>query len=230
MNKIISVGMELEGSFVGNKTGNSRSAWLNQLAEKHHIHNFQIGEDGSVSVWGDNDCRDLLNIELRGWIEIENIERMFDFVKDCFENDFIQNSTCGNHLHFRFLNDNAALHTLSIQEVWNDFAYQYKKYSEFRTQKYLNRMSNYYCKTDSRSFENNWKGGDRYSGINITSYAEDHKTLEIRILPYAITAMEWIENAKWLIDTMNDLINSQRVLEYEQEFSKKELGTLVRLI
>jgi hypothetical protein len=42
--------------------------------------------------------------------------------------------------------------------------------------------------------------------------------------------MEWIENAKWLIDTMNDLINSQRVLEYEQEFSKKELGTLVRFI
>lgn len=229
-NSVISVGMELEGSFVGDKTRSQRERWLMNLAESCDIHNFDIGEDGSVAVYGSSDCRDIINGELRGWVEIENIDGLFEFVKECFNDSFTQNDSCGNHIHVRFKDDYAALHVLSTPRSWEMFKMEYEAYSQFKSKKYKNRLTNHYCYLNENSFNSNWIETNRYSGLNILSYFEQQRTLEIRILPYVITGEEYEENAKWLLETITKIVNSEFNITYEKEFKKESYGKLAQRI
>jgi hypothetical protein len=178
--------------------------------------NFRAEGDGSVHVYHSdarcgsctkpwNDSR-----ELKYWSNDK--DKFYKFIRDVFKAGASQNSSCGNHLHFIFKNQQKALSFLSFPENMRKFTLAYaKKYSD--RQKYLSRLNSHYCNDRFTVKESliqldtkGHKPDARYHAVNLNSY-NLYGTIEIRILPHAQNARELIESVKWVINTLTKLLS-----------------------
>jgi hypothetical protein len=221
-NKFIhSYGVELEGG-VSYRTVIEIEQWLREI-DLHY--RFDSGYDGSVDVSSPygyvNDW--ISDAELRFWIETERIEILLELVWRLWEKGFRQNSTCGNHIHVKFY-DNEYVLTLIFNEKFVELfqrkyqAYAYKRASKYG-EKYIRRMYNNYCKFLDRTafpevlyvYQNS-----RYYAVNFCS-VDENNTLEFRILPYCDSPREFAENLVWLNRVLNGLI--QKFVDMEKILS-----------
>jgi len=214
---IRSVGIEVEGGI----DLKDKKYLEDFLEEKGIIDRYCIGTDASVQVYS----KEFSDAEIKFWDD--NKERFLEVIRVIYSL-VKQNSTCGNHLHFRFKDDSKMLSLLSYRQIWKYFIDEYKKYalsfeSENKKQKYLSRLENKYC--IAKYNENvviyqlisKSKCSERYRAINLNSY-NVHNTIEIRILPYFESVEEAIKSICWLIDIM-DRIYRKRYLTVEENIN-----------
>jgi hypothetical protein len=210
---IKSIGIELEGGI----NSDDLKKLKNFVKENNLNEFFSYGYDYSVNV----DSKDYYNIEIRFWHSDLNV--FFKFIEFVFnECGFKQNSTCGNHIHLKFADNEKALSIFSYRKAWKMFLDEYKKFAytfsdEKMLNKYLGRLDNRYCLarysskvviSQLRSFE---KNNSRYRAINLNSY-NLNKTIEIRILPYFSNFNEAKKSIEWLIKTIDKIYNIRKSL------------------
>ncbi|MCC6005804.1 MAG: amidoligase family protein [Thermofilum sp.] len=202
-----SVGVELEGGvpesavrFVQNK--------LETLGLDYR---FEWGFDGSVSVPKPPYIRDrwCSDAELRFWIEINRIEVLFDVIDVLWKLGFRQNSTCGNHVHLKFINNLQTLSLIFNEEFVKEFEKRYRIYARARGEKYERRIDNHYCefyKFHKYPAALYYYCTTRYRAVNFRS-VDENETLEIRVLPYAENAIEYIDNLIWLLRVVDNIVD-----------------------
>jgi len=204
---IESVGVELEGGV----TESAVRFVENKLAMLDLDYRFEWGFDGSVNVPKPPFVRDrwCSDAELRFWIEMNRIEVLFDVVDTLWKLGFRQNSTCGNHVHLKFINNLQTLSLIFNEEFVKDFERRYRIYARARGEKYEHRINNRYCAFyEFHSFPAAlyYYCVSRYHAVNYKS-VDENETLEIRILPYAEDAIEYIDNLVWLLKTVDSIVD-----------------------
>ncbi|MEM5815512.1 MAG: hypothetical protein QXL14_00480 [Candidatus Aenigmatarchaeota archaeon] len=197
--KVASIGIELEG-------GINRDD-LEKIKEKYNAtERLAIGRDGSVYVSG----KDIKDAEIKFWSE--SVQELLNFVKFVFNNNFKQNSSCGNHMHFKFNDTYTAVALFSFKKFYKMFIREYiKKFNN--NEKYLNRLKNNYCKASYKEniiiqqLINKQKCSARYTAINLNSY-NVHQTMEIRILPHFDSYTEAKDSILFVVNTVQKILNS----------------------
>lgn len=153
---------------------------------------ISIGSDGSVNVpCPRSSCYDWVSdYEIRYWSNDPlDLEIFADLL---WLHGFRQNSTCGNHMHFRF-RSSMALFYLSDMEFINYYVNMFRQVFGNKP-KYMNRLENRYSRdyySDYELLDNIMDRGSRYHIINFMSLYEPQRTLEIRIMPWARSSAEW---------------------------------------
>jgi hypothetical protein len=206
---IKSIGIELEGGINREDLEN-----LEEYCEKNNLLDYVVfGDDGSVVV----KSKEIRNIEISFWHY--DLDTFLKFVEYVFNKcNFEQNATCGNHMHFKFINNEKALSILSYATIWKKFISEYKKFAKslgdnLLVEKYLSRLKNKYClaKYDVNvvieQLELHEKASCRYRAINLNSY-NIHKTIEIRILPHFSNYEEAERSILWLIKTVDKIYST----------------------
>lgn len=217
---IRSVGVELEG-------GIPLALWdyLRELRQEDD--RVGLGSDGSVSVHvsdarshNEKVCRELfkegkeciikywdryyMDAEIKFWSE--DWREVLDFAKLLWDYGFMQNNTCGNHVHFKLDPDVIA----SLDEVFvRRFQSAYRRFAKKMGQKYLDRITSRYASFYQKTKEwmvENVINSNRYKAVNLLSLFEEQETLEIRILPYANDYGEYATMFTWLVTTVDRLI------------------------
>ena len=208
-----SIGIELEGGI----NSDDFKKLKNFVKENNLNEYFSYGYDYSVNV----DGKDYYNIEIRFWHSDLNV--FFKFIEFVFnECGFKQNSTCGNHIHLKFVDNEKALSVFSYRKSWKMFLDEYKKFAytfndEKTINKYLSRLNNRYClaryssKVVISQLRHYEKDSSRYRAINLNSY-NINKTIEIRILPYFNNFDEAKKSISWLIETIDKIYNIRKSL------------------
>lgn len=137
-----------------------------------------------------------------------------------------QNSTCGNHFHFRFSEK------VRGGVFWQDFVEKFlelyqKEYHN--NPKYLFRLNNQYCKKNEKDYVERFldkKSVSRYRSINFLSFLEHQKTLEIRIMPYAENFDEWKSQLLFEIRFINNYFRKFKKVE-KIEIKREKLNKKV---
>jgi len=206
---IRSVGVELEGGMCASKLREFKEA-LQAEAFKDVYRRLQIGADGSVNVDLECDSDDdevYRDLELKTWVEVERLEQLTGFVKLLWSHGFKQNPTCGNHIHLKFRNT-LYVSIFTIYDAVREYLDAYRKTFGNRS-KYLRRMHNNYSKAivDEEDIARNLLD-DRYYAINLQSFFKHSaRTLEIRIMPYARNANEYIEMLTFNLVTVDSIVD-----------------------
>jgi hypothetical protein len=207
---IKSIGIELEGGI-----NNDDLRKLKNFVKENSLNDyFSYDYDYSVNV----DGKDYYNIEIRFWHY--NLNVFFKFIEYIFNAcKFKQNSTCGNHIHIKFVDNEKALSVFSYRKSWKMFLDEYKKYAysfiDEKTMKYLGRLQNRYClakyntKIVISQLRSDEKNESRYRAINLSSY-NINETIEIRILPYFSSFDEAKKSIEWLIKTIDKIYNIRK--------------------
>jgi hypothetical protein len=195
-NKIVSIGVELEGGIDRND--------LEKIRDKFSpTRHFEDKRDGSVHVYS----KEVNDAEFTFWDR--KVENVFDFIKFCYDNGFVTDSSCGLHVHVKFADMEKAVAMFSLPKPQNEFVKKFKeKFSD--KPKYLNRTTNHYCK--ARYNENHvvaqlQNERARYHAVNLASFGK-HGTIEFRILPRADTGREAVASIKWLLKTATGIVNT----------------------
>lgn len=208
VSEIESIGIELEG---GVCVECFKSLYLRY---KRPLHLTQ-SEDSSVCVETaelETCCKHVdslpdlywnTSIEIKAWVNIRYIRKLFQFVKEIFESGyFIQNETCGNHLHIKLRDKTKYERQFGTREAWRKFTRAYT--DSFEDMKYHNRLLNRYC---DASFDpskiHSSDHNDRYKMINFVSLGERQNTLEFRILPYFNNASEALTSYGKMLNIIN---------------------------
>jgi hypothetical protein len=202
-----SVGVELEG-------GVPESAIRfveNKLSMFGLDSRFDFGYDGSVHVSKPPYVRDRWygDAELRFWVETRRIEILFDLVVTLWRYGFRQNSTCGNHVHLKFVRNLQTISLIFTEEFVKEFERRYAVYARSRGEKYTARIENHYCAFyEFHDFPATlyYYCTTRYCAVNYRS-VDENETLEIRILPHAEDAIEYIDNLVWLLKTVDSIVD-----------------------
>lgn len=134
-----------------------------------------------------------------------------------------QNSTCGNHFHFKFSEE------IKGGVFWQDFVEKFiqlyqKKYHD--NPKYLFRLANQYSKKNEKDYVEKFLNNEsvsRYRSINFLSFLEHQKTLEIRIMPHAENFEEWKSQLMFEIRFINDYFRKFKKVE-KIEVKKEKLN------
>jgi hypothetical protein len=196
--KIVSLGVELEGGI-----DDSGLLKLERWITKHNLSPyFDYGGDASVEV----EDKEHEDYELRFWNPKPSI--VYQFINESFNSGLDQNDTCGNHVHYRFSNMELAIAFITHKLFWDRFRREY--INKFPEHKYLARLGNSYCAW-KYSLEEKYlfceQGhSERYRAINLDSVHESQRTIEVRVLPYAVTAQELIGAIKKLNSMMTKLL------------------------
>lgn len=189
LREIKSVGVEIEGGYCTECI----NPLIDQYRDQLHI---DIDDDGSVDVYGhcskhessgtsDYDWK--RDAEIQAWVNVEDLPILMEFVDKLFKTKvgrnkaFRQNSSCGNHIHIRFIKSDT-WKKFCLRDTWEEFRMSYCNL--FKTSKYLGRLHNSYC---SSTWENDIASGhcyNRYKMINVDSMSDAQQTLEFRILPH----------------------------------------------
>ncbi|MEM2175619.1 MAG: hypothetical protein QXI58_08390 [Candidatus Micrarchaeia archaeon] len=169
---------------------------------------YSVTNDGSVLVY-DKDIRD---IEIRFYHY--DLDIILDFLRYLFsECNFKTNSSCGFHVHVRFVNMEKAISLFSYEKVWEIFLNEYKK--KFKDFKYIRRLANRYCGAiySEGDIVGQLDGldGYRYRAINLKA-VYDHDTIEFRILPGMDSFTEAKNAILWLIDVIDSIINKKFII------------------
>jgi hypothetical protein len=202
-----SVGVELEGG-VPERAIDIIIIKLEKLGLSHR---FDFGYDGSVRVPKPSFVRDrwYSDAELRFWVETNRIEILFDVVDTLWKLGFRQNATCGNHVHLKFVDNMQTLSLIFTEEFVKEFEKKYTIYAKARGEKYTARIKNHYCEFyEFHDFPAAlyYYCETRYRAVNFRS-VDENETLEIRILPYAEDAIEYIDNVVWLLKVVDDIVD-----------------------
>ncbi len=234
---ILSVGVELEGGVCIDEF----KARLYPLYKKYgdKTKRIRFGYDRSVDVQyseicGDDDydddyyCPDCMwksDAEVRFHsIYFEEIEF---FVKAFFDSYGTQNDTCGNHVHVRFRNHIVAYNSILNENFYRDFIREYRRFankigSDFGDEayrKYISRLRNRYSKVPE-DIKSALYLKDRYVAVNFISLIEQQHTVEFRILPYAYGFNEYMFALRWLLDTVDRLVDKylrEETIEVHEE-------------
>jgi hypothetical protein len=203
-----SVGVELEGGV----PERAIDIIISKLEKLGLSHRFDFGYDGSVHVPKPSYVRDrwYSDAELRFWVETNRIEILFDVVSTLWKHGFKQNSTCGNHVHLKFVNNLQTLSLIFCEEFVKKFEKKYAVYARARGEKYTARIENHYCAFyEFHDFPAAlyYYCTSRYCAVNYRSI-DENETLEIRILPYAEDAIEYIDNLVWLLKTVDGIVDA----------------------
>jgi hypothetical protein len=203
-----SVGVELEGGV----PARAIDIVTNKLEKIGLGSRFDFGYDGSVHVPKPPYIRDrwYSDAELRFWVETDRIEILFDVVNTLWKNGFRQNSTCGNHVHLKFIHNLQTLSLIFSEEFVEEFEKKYTIYARARGEKYTARIKNHYCAFyEFHSFPAAlyYYCESRYHAVNFRS-VDENETLEIRILPYAEDEIEYIDNLIWLLKTVDRIVDN----------------------
>ncbi len=201
---ISSVGVELEGGIDERCVRRLRNRYGNR---------FNYGYDGSVYVRcnGPNCNSWDSSAELRFWSR--DYDELASFVRDAFYSCRLsQNDTCGNHVHVRFRNHNHIASIVASEEFIRKFASEYRRFAREKGDKYIQRMTSGYCRLPSSrgDIEAIVLLRDRYRAVNLVSLVEPQKTVEFRILPYASSYNEYMDNLNWLLSTVDRIIHEVR--------------------
>jgi len=206
---IRSVGIELEGGMCASRLNKFEETLQQVEAFRDVYRRLQIGADGSVNVdvkCGSDD-KAYTDLELKTWVEVEKLEQLIKFVKLLWAHGFKQNQTCGNHMHLRFRNT-FYVSIFTIYDAVRDYLDAYIK--TFRNKRrYLRRLHNNYSKAivDEEDIARNLLD-DRYYAINLQSFFKHSaRTLEIRIMPYARNADEYIQMLTFNLMTIDMIID-----------------------
>jgi hypothetical protein len=213
INKYIrSIGVEIE-------CGISNS-YLQYLMNNFPI---KVDSDGSVNVENpdylnysynsypkDEDVW-LYNVEIKYYSS--NYEELKKFILTVFNENYVwQNSSCGNHVHLKFTKNYYLLTFYTVNNI-KRFVNKYKKYAQHQidTDKYLDRLSNSYCKNIehiSNIIDN--LESDRYYCFNIRCNKKHnrHNFIECRLFPYVTDAQEYLNNLNFIIDTITEILES----------------------
>ena len=209
------IGLELEGG----------------MCEKGLIHLSNImrgsgdryyeGYDGSVHVPRpphceqhcelSNECDRFFRYSWYNDVELkfmsDSLDEIREFVETVWSLGFKQNETCGNHMHFSFNNNN--LYMISLLSSWDFVKYYINKYiNTYKSkEKYMRRLENNYCRA-IKSHDDLIKNitEDRYYMINFRAVYK-HSTIEIRIMPYADNAEEYIEMLLFNVNTIESYLD-----------------------
>jgi hypothetical protein len=209
---IRSVGVELEGGMCASKLKGFKEA-LQADAFKDVYRRLEIGRDGSVNVNLECDSNDEVytNLELRTWIEVEKLEQLIGFVKLLWAHGFKQNPTCGNHMHLRFRNT-FYVSIFTMYDAVREYLNAYRK--TFRNKRrYLQRLHNNYSRAivDEEDIARNLLDDDRYYAINLLSFFKHAaRTLEVRIMPYARNADEYIQMLIFNLVTIDRIVDKYK--------------------
>jgi len=196
-NKIVSIGVELEGGM--------------DYADKRKVataygsnDRFEMKNDGSVHVHQKEDS----NMEMTYWST--KTKDVFDFIGFCYANGFETDDSCGLHVHVRFSDMESAVAMLSLPKPQQLFIRLFKdKFGD--NPKYMNRLTNNYCK--ARYNENAvvaqiTREAARYHAVNLAAYGK-HGTVEFRLLPRAKTGTEAVSAIRWLLNTVTKILNQK---------------------
>lgn len=179
---------------------------------------FEVGFDESVRVSG---CY-YSSMEFKFWSE--NLKEIWQIGRILWEKlGILQNQTCGNHFHFRFTDE------VKDGVFWQDFIKkffeEYKK--NFKEEKYLERLNNPYCRANSEDYVERFLDNcdlSRYKAVNFLSFGR-HKTLEIRVMPYAKNFKEWKRQLLFEIKFINNYFKKFKKIEKieikEEKLNKK---------
>jgi hypothetical protein len=211
---IKSVGVELEGGMCDY----SLNMLMSKLTEefKEIKSRLEVGADRSVDVdiyCDDDDVH--RHLELRIWVEVEEIEKLLKFIKLLWRHGFEQNETCGNHMHLGFKNK-FYISVFTVYDAVRDYLTVYhKKFRDRR--KYMRRLMSRYSKAiESEEDIAINLTDDRYYAINLLSYFKHRsRTLEIRIMPYADDEHEYIDMLFFNIETIDRIVE-----KYKDSFRK----------
>jgi len=208
---IKSIGIELEGGL----DEVEYQLLEDYVREKELEEYYSVTSDGSVYV-GE---KDIDNIEIRFWHH--NLKTFFSFIKKVYELGFEQNSTCGNHVHFRFTDTERAKSIFGYSPIWRLFVKEYVEYAnelgEKKWSKYMARLESRWCKPRYskraviRQLSTPLRSRSRYKAINLNSF-NLHGTLEIRILPYFEDYKEAKKSITWLIGVIDKLYSVKDIL------------------
>lgn len=198
-NKIVSVGVELEGGIDFSD--------LNKIKHQYAANdNFEAKSDGSVHVSG----KQMDDLEMTFWDN--DIKKVFDFITFCYDNGFVTDSSCGLHVHVKFANMNEAVAMFSLPKPQNEFVKKFKeKFAE--RPKYLNRVTNHYCRArynEKHVIVQLQEERARYHAVNLASVGK-HGTIEFRILPRAETGREAVASIRWLLKTAEGIVNTRHM-------------------
>jgi hypothetical protein len=223
---IKSVGVELEGGYCRDCI----EPLLDQYRDRLHI---DEDEDGSVEVgevtcsrhvrtihdgvnedYDDRDCIEE-DGEIRAWVEVEHLPLLFRFVEKLFRSGkFIQNDSCGNHIHLKFRRD-GAWKVFGQEITWDEFKRQYEY--AFRTSKYRARLNEHYCDGDWEEWMPDLTDLDtnrssdwdyRYKMINLRSMPVNG-TIEVRVLPYFESATEAIRSYETMLNIVDNIVETR---------------------
>lgn len=179
---------------------------------KSLIKGIDLGIDTSVNVKPPLDIKKewMANLEIRYCSE--KIADIHEFYKTVFSLGFIQNSTCGNHIHISFKKN--AWKILTYPRIISTFYREYQQ--RFGNQiKYIERMKNGYCKAISPrkdTIQKDIEGhGFRYKAVNFNALKK-HGTVEFRIFPYFDNDKEANTTFNWLIDFLKKQITRNQKL------------------
>ena len=205
------IGLELEGGMCERALRHLNEAML--YAGKR----YYDGSDGSVFVPRPPKCDLHCEFSKGCWhkwyddVELkfmsDDIKEIEEFVKTVWSLGFKQNETCGNHMHFSFKNNN--LYMISLLSSWSFIKHYLSRYiSTYKDkEKYMRRLENNYCRV-IKSHDDLIKNitEDRYYMINFRAVYK-HGTLEIRIMPYADNAEEYLQMLMFNINTIENYLD-----------------------
>lgn len=195
------VGAEIEGG--------SQYRLSSVFEELYHMaENFEVGTDGSISgfQW---------TYEVR--FHDYNISKLLKVAEKVF-NILKQNRSCGNHFHFSFVNTAAAAEFFNLYPHLR-LAELYERFFGKR-KKYMDRFNCGWCDVPKntndlmRNIRHN-----RYYAINLQALKK-HKTVEIRLMPFASSFAEWKKQLAFTINFVEDTL--QHSDEYAEKYSDAE--------
>jgi hypothetical protein len=202
LKSIESVGVELEGGICEDSLRTIKALYGS-------TGRFSTGYDGSVYVEKPRarDCNWIGDAEIRYWSY--SLVDLLTFVETVFDYGFRQNSSCGNHHHFKFKNNELSIMYLTLPEVVRKYRKMYmQRFGHI--EKYKARLNNVYCKMQKgvRDVLDNFF--ERYYAINVRSYFEPQMTLEIRIMPWAENFVEYAEQLLFNVIALEKLLRPLR--------------------
>lgn len=180
---------------------------------------YEIFRDGSLE--GDSNHK---TGELKFYYPIEDVAYLFReiiIIKEKYK--IKQNNSCGNHIHVSF-RDETMYYKFLLTEIQKLFVSSYVSY--FRTEKYLQRIENFYSKFEfndrkisNRIYEQlttSYKNRSRYWSINLNPYKE-YRTIEFRIFPYADDVWEFFEQVKFLLRFLKEIHNKKAIIKHNKD-------------
>lgn len=227
---IHSIGIELECG-VDDKGLDRITNWVKTNKLDSHL---RVDDDGSVEVYD----KDNGNAEIKFWHE--DRAKFMEFITFAFSEDggnIEQNSSCGNHMHIRFKDNERAMAIMCYEPVWNEFIDKYTRYANTKrkyAKKYLNRLRCSYCRSNYNEdliYNQISSSADRYTMFNFNAIHR-YNTIEVRLMPYFKGVLEAKQSVKWLIDTLNTMYraNARTMLKGDSRQISKDTTTIAEEI
>lgn len=224
--------------------------------KKFGMKDLSIGTDGSISA--DDDISytmktengveiphsqfacSLFNLEIKSrWDYNEEFFNKLERYAQFMFKYFGQNDSCGNHIHLSFKEEMLGFACFTFKKYWDMIITSYKEKfinSEYYDRiKYANRFKCGFCNPqyDYRNIIliiNKNEDAERMKAINLLSY-EKHGTVEFRMMPYAEDWNEYIDQIKWLIETVETILTGTYANnEIELSFLKRPDNPVIESI